>query len=64
MKPKQLQLTEKKLLPLTKQQKSSLEKLAQYGVNVCQFIRDAIKDKIKSEWPEIRDKKDKEKLPF
>ena len=64
MKPKQLQLTEKKLLPLTRQQKASLKKLEQYGVNVCQFIRDAIKEKIQRDWPEIRDKKNKEKLPF
>jgi len=54
MKPKELQFTEKKLLLLTKQQMASLEKLSQYGVNVSQFIRDAIKEKIQRDWPEIR----------
>jgi hypothetical protein len=62
--PKELQYTEKKLLMLTKRQKSSLEKLSQYGVNVSEFIRRAIRRQIKDEWPEIKDNKDKVKLPF
>lgn len=64
MKPKELKLNKKKLLSLTLQQSQSLKKLEQYGVNVSQFIRDAIKEKIHREWPEIKERKNKEKLPF
>ena len=62
--PTDLQYTEKKLLLLTKRQKASLEKLKEYGVNVSHFIREAIKEKLKTDWKEIKDSKDKIKLPF
>jgi len=62
--PKELQYTEKKLICFTLQQKKAFEKLEKYGVNISQFIRQAIKEKISREWKEIKDNKDKMKLPF
>ena len=62
--PKELQHTEKKLICFTKQQKEAFETLEKYGVNISQFIRQAVREKIKREWKEIKDKKDKIKLPF
>lgn len=63
-KPIDLQYTYKKLIGFTKTQKLAFEKLEQYDVNVNQFIRQAIKEKLKREWKEIKDKKEKIKLPF
>jgi post-segregation antitoxin (ccd killing protein) len=42
----------------------SLQKLKEYDVNLSQFIRLAIKEKIKKDWPKIKEKKEKEKTPF
>ena len=47
-----------------KVQFESLQKLKQYDVNVSQFIRIAIKEKIKRDWKIIKEEKNKEKLPF
>ena len=63
-KPIDLQYTYKKLIGFTQTQKLAFEKLEKYDVNVSQFIRQAIKEKLKREWKEIKDKKEKIKLPF
>lgn len=63
MKPIEIQYTEKKLLPLTKRQMASLKTLESKGVNVCQFIREAIKEKFARDWKEISEN-DKIKLHF
>lgn len=42
----------------------SLQKLKEYDVNLSQFIRLAIKEKIKKDWPKIKEKKEKEKTLF
>lgn len=47
-----------------KVQFNSLQKLKQYDVNISQFIRIAIKEKIKRDWKVIKEEKNKEKLPF
>jgi len=47
-----------------KVQFNSLQKLKQYDVNISQFIRIAIKEKIKRDWKIIKEEKNKEKLPF
>ena len=47
-----------------KVQFESLQKLKQYDVNISQFIRIAIKEKIKRDWKIIKEEKNKEKLPF
>lgn len=46
-KPIDLQYTYKKLIGFTKTQKLAFEKLEKYDVNVSQFIRQAIKEKLK-----------------
>lgn len=64
MKPTELQLVYKKNIGFTKQQKNTLKTLENYGVNVNQFIRLAVKEKIQRDWKEIKEKKEKNKLPF
>lgn len=55
MKPIDLQYTYKKKIGFTEQQRNSLEKLSFYGVNVNQFIRQAVKEKIQKEWVMIKE---------
>ena len=64
MKPPDLQLVYKKNIGFTKQQLNALKTLENYGVNVNQFIRQAINEKIKREWKQIKQKKEKVKIPF
>lgn len=40
------------------------EKMKSYNVNVCKFIRDAIKEKINREYSELIPKEPKEYNPF
>lgn len=46
MKPKELQYSYKKVLGFTNQQKKAFETLESYGINVNQFIRASIKEKL------------------
>ena len=48
----------------TKQQAESLQKLKDCDVNVSQFIRLAISEKIKRDWKQIKEEKQRVKLPF
>ena len=48
----------------SEQQAESLHKLKDYDVNVSQFIRLAIADKIKKDWKQIKEEKQRVKLPF
>ena len=48
----------------SEKQAESLQKLKDYDVNVSQFIRIAIAEKIKSNWKQIKEKKERVKLPF
>ena len=48
----------------SKQQSESLQKLKDYDVNISQFIRIAISEKIKRDWKQIKEKKERVKLPF
>ena len=48
----------------TEKQAESLQKLKDYDVNVSQFIRLAIAEKIKRDWKQIKEKKERVKLPF
>ena len=48
----------------SEKQAESLQKLKDYDVNVSQFIRLAIAEKIKSNWKQIKEKKERVKLPF
>jgi hypothetical protein len=58
MKPIDLQLTYKKVISFTEQQKKSLKKLEQYDVNVNEFIRIAVREKIQKDWKGIKESKD------
>ena len=57
-------LTEIYTIRFSEKQAESLQKLKDYDVNVSQFIRLAIAEKIKSNWKEIKEKKERVKLPF
>ena len=48
----------------SEKQAESLQKLKDYDVNVSQFIRIAISEKIKRDWKQIKEKKERVKLPF
>ena len=64
MKPVELQYSYKKQIGFTEKQHQALIKLESYGVNVNQFIRLAIAEKIKRDWKQIKEKKERVKLPF
>ena len=48
----------------SKTQFETLKKLESYKINVSQFIRDAVKEKIKREYQELIPKPKKEFCPF
>ena len=64
MKPLNLQYTYKKQIGFTETQRKSLQKLENYGVNVNQFIRQAVKEKITRDWKMIKEEKERIRLPF
>jgi len=64
LKPIGIQYVYKKQIGFTKQQQNSLKILEDYGVNVNQFIRQAIKEKLQRDWPKIKEKKETIKYPF
>ena len=64
MKPPELQYVYKKNVGFTKQQKEALITLERYGVNVNDFIRIAVKEKISREWKVIKERKNKSNCPF
>lgn len=64
LKPIDLQYRYKKQVGFTNTQKQSLLILESYGVNINDFIRIAVREKIKRDWPEIKEKKDRLKYPF
>jgi hypothetical protein len=53
-----------KLIGFTNQQKEAFVILEKYGVNVNQFIRAAISDKLKKDWKGIKEKKLDNICPF
>ena len=58
------QLTKSKTIRFTEVQMNSLAILENYGVNVNQFVRIAVAEKIKKDWKTIKEKKEKIILPF
>lgn len=58
------QLTVIKSIRFSGKQAESLAILEKYDVNVSQFIRQAIKEKLQREWKIIKEKKERVKLPF
>ena len=63
-KPIELQYTYKKLLSFTSQQKQAFETLEKYDVNVNNFIRIAVREKLQREWKVIKEKHERVKMPF
>lgn len=63
VKPTDLKLSYKKVICFTKQQKEAFETLENYGININQFIRIAVKEKIQRDWKSIKEKK-QTKCPF
>jgi hypothetical protein len=58
------QLTKSKTIRFNETQMKSLNILQNYGVNVNQFIRLAIKEKLQKDWKSIKEIKEKIKYPF
>lgn len=58
------QLTKSKSIRFSETQMNSLSILESYGVNVNQFIRLAVKEKLQRDWKSIKESKDKVKCPF
>jgi len=54
----------KKVIGFTLQQKRAFEILEKHGVNVNKFIRQAIAEKIKSDWHKIKEPPTKQYCPF
>jgi len=61
---KPIKYTRSKVVKITEVQYQTLKKLEKYNVRVCDFIRDAISEKIKREGLEIIEKSKKEYTPF
>lgn len=64
MKPIEIQYTYKKQVGFTLQQKKAFETLESYNVNVNEFIRIAVREKLQRDWKSIKETKIKTKLPF
>lgn len=58
------QLTVRHTVMISEQQAKSLDTLKDYNVNVSQFIRSAIKEKLHRDWKGIKEEKTKFKCPF
>lgn len=58
------QLTKSKTIRFSEVQMNSLIILENYGVNVNQFIRLAVKEKLQKDWKTIKEKKEKIICPF
>ena len=57
-------LTNNYTIRFSDEQINSLNKLKDYDVNVSKFIRLAITEKIKRDWKQIKEEKQRVKLPF
>lgn len=64
LKPIEIQYVYKKQIGFTLQQKRAFETLEGYGVNINDFIRIAVKEKIKKDWRSIKEEKEIGKVPF
>ena len=61
--PKPVKYSKVKVLKITETQHQTLLKLASYKINVCQFIREAIAEKLQKDKPKLIIK-DKNYCPF
>ena len=58
------QYTISKTVKISETQNNSLDILKSYNVNIGNFIRQAVKEKLQRDWKEIKENKNKEKTPF
>lgn len=56
--------TNRQVIMISDIQANSLKILKQYNVNTSQFIRQAIKEKLKRDWKGIKEESKKEYCPF
>ena len=61
---KAIKYTKVKVIKITETQYKTLKKLESYNVNVCDFIRKAISEKIKRDHDDLLPKPKKEYCPF
>jgi len=61
---KPVKYTKSKVIKLTEVQYDTLKKLEKYNIRVCDFIRDAISEKLDREKVEIVKPKVKNECPF
>lgn len=59
-----IKYTKVKVLKITEVQHQTLKKLDSYQINVAQFVRDAISEKIQREHKDLIPKPKKEYCPF
>jgi len=59
-----IKYTKVKVIKITEIQEVTLKKMKGYKINVAQFIRDAISEKIKREYSDLIPKPVKIKIPF
>ena len=52
------------VIMISEKQAYSLSVLKKYNVNVSDFIRQSIKEKIKRDWKFIKERNDKSRVPF
>lgn len=61
---KPIKYTKVKTIKITETQHNTLIKMKSYNVDVSEFIRKAIKEKINREYKELKSKPKKEYCPF
>ena len=59
-----IKYTKVKVIKITEKQDITLKKIRSYNINVADFIREAIKEKINREYKELKPKEIKEYCPF
>ena len=62
--PKPLKYNKVKVIKITETQLKTLQKMKSYNVNIGNFIRSAISEKIQREYKELIPKPKKEYCPF
>jgi hypothetical protein len=62
--PKLLTYSERRTFCFSKQQIRAFEIMESLNVNVSVFVREAIQEKIKREYKQIKEKQNKLRLPF
>jgi hypothetical protein len=56
--------TIRQVIMISEKQAESLKILKSHNVDISQFIRQAIKEKLQRDWKEIKESKNKYKCPF